>query len=238
DTITATLPTGGKKRADEGSYDQKDGIVMIGNGDDKPPFMTFWDVNTDKMLGKLDQPDASGIEYSFFDDSSGMFVQSIPSTKEDPQGEYVTVDPKTMKIVKTIPEKECMSNGMAVGPGGDLLLVCNGDAIKAGFKAQTQIVKQSDGSLVASIPVGGGDIAVYDPKLNAYFVADSNMTSDGTKAGKAAAALLIVDATTNKEIQTIPTAKSAHVVTYDPGNDHIYVIIPGKGIDIVSKSGM
>ncbi len=237
-TIAATLQTGGKKRADEGAYDQKDGIVMIGNGDDKPPFITFWDVNSDKMLSKLDQPDASGVEYSFFDEASGMFVQSIPSTKENPQGEYVTVDPKTMKIVKTIPEKECMSNGMAVGPGGNLLLVCNGDAITAGFKAQTQIVKQSDGSLVGSVPVGGGDIAAYDPKLNAYFVADSNNTSDGTKAGKPAPVLLIIDATTNKEIQAIPTAKSAHVLAFDPGNDHVYVIIPDKGIDIISKSGM
>jgi DNA-binding beta-propeller fold protein YncE len=234
-TITKTIPTGGKKRADEGAYDQKDGIVMIANGDDSPPFITFINAKTDAVIGKLDLPDADGIEYSFFDDASGMFWQSVPSTKENKQGEVVQIDPKTMKIVKTLPEKECMSNGLAVGPSGNMLLVCNGDAIKAGLKAQTQIVKMSDLSVVATVPVGGGDLAVYDQKLNAYFVADSNMTSDGTKAGTAAPVLLIIDASTNKEIQKIPTAKSAHSVAFDPSNDHVYVIIPDKGIDIITK---
>ena len=230
--VIATIPTGGKNRVDEGAYDPKDKIVMIANDAEDPPFVTFFSTSDRKIIGKLDFPGADGLEESIWDDANGVFWLSVPKTKANPGGSVVAIDPKTMKVTKTFVEKDCESNGIAPGPKDVLLLVCNGDAIADGFKASTQLMDLKTGSIIGSVPVGGGDLAAYNPSDGHYYVADSNMTSDGTKAGTATPVLLIIDAASFKVLQTIPTAKSAHALVVDTTNSHIYVPIPDKGIAI------
>src|SRR5579859_504066 len=139
-----------------------------------------------------------------------------------------------MKVTKTYPEKQCESNGIHPGPNGVLLLVCNGDAIADGFKASTQFMDLKTGNIVGSVPAGGGDLAVYDDTTGAFLVADSNMTSDGTKAGTPAAAVVVIDGAKMSLLQQIPTAKSSHSIAIDTSNHHIYVPVPNKGIWILA----
>jgi DNA-binding beta-propeller fold protein YncE len=229
-TVTATIKVGGKHRTDEGAYDPKDKIVMFANDSDDPPFVTFVSATDQKILGKLEFPGADGLEESFFDDSTGMFWLSVPKSKDNKEGAVVQIDPKAMKVTKTYPEKGCESNGIAPGPNSVLLLVCNGDAINDGFKASTQFMDLKTGTIVGSVPAGGGDLAVYDDSTKSFLVADSNMTSDGTKSGTAAPAVTVIDGSKYSILQQIPTAKSAHSIAIDTSNHHIYVPVPGKGI--------
>lgn len=232
--VTATIKLGGKHRTDEGAYDAKDKIVMFANDSDDPPFVTFISASDQKILGKLDFAGADGLEESFYDSGTGLFWLSVPKSKDNKDGAVVTIDPKTMKITKTYPETGCESNGIEPGPNNVLLLVCNGDAIKDGFKASTQFMDMKTGKTVGSAPAGGGDLAVYDDSTKAFLVADSNMTSDGTKSGSAAPAVVVIDGAKYSILQQIPTAKSSHSIAIDTSNHHIYVPVPSKGIWILA----
>ncbi len=233
-TVRATIKLAGKHRTDEGAYDPKDKIVMFANDADDPPFVTFVSATDQKIVGKLDFAGADGLEDSFWDDANGVFWLSVPKSKENKEGAVVSIDPKSMKVTKTYPEKGCESNGLRSGPGSVVLLVCNNDAIQDGFKASTQFMDLKTGNIVGSVPAGGGDLAVYDDSTGAFLVADSNMTSDGTKAGTAAPAVVVIDGAKMSLLQQIPTAKSSHSIAIDSSNHHIYVPVPGKGIWILA----
>ncbi len=237
-SIVATINTGGTKRGDDLAYDPKDKIVMVANDAEATPFITFISAADRKILGKLQLPGAGGLEGMLWDDAKGLFWQSVPTTKTNPGGEIDLIDPKAMKVTQIYPVKDCQPHGIAFGPLNQMVLACSGDAIAAGSKAQTLIMNRTNGSIVATIPeIGGSDIVVFNPSDNHYYLASSNMTSDGTKAGSPAAALGIVDATTNKFLQGLPTKKSAHSVAVDPATNHIYVPIPDEGIAIFARGG-
>src|SRR5713226_6423607 len=101
--IIASISTGGKGRADEGAYDPKHKIVMIGNDSEDKPFETFISATDRKVLGKLEIPGAGGVEEPEFDEANGVFWLSVPTTKANPGGEIDVIDPVTMKITKTYP---------------------------------------------------------------------------------------------------------------------------------------
>jgi hypothetical protein len=54
--IIASIHTGGSFRADELAYDPVDHIVMIGNPDDSPPYLTFISTDTQTVLGTIFYP--------------------------------------------------------------------------------------------------------------------------------------------------------------------------------------
>jgi DNA-binding beta-propeller fold protein YncE len=231
--IVATIPLGGKKRGDDLSYDPQDKVVVIGSDSEDIPYLSFISVADRKILGTLQYPGAGGIEGIIWSPTKSAFYVSIPSTKANPGGQIDLVDPKAMKVTQTFPLKDCYPHGIAFGPSQRIVVGCSGDAIAAGLKAQTLVIDASTGSVVASISeAGGADIVAYNSGANQYVIAESNMTADGTKAGAAAPQLGVIDAATNKFLQSFPTAKSAHTVTVDPATNHIYVPVPGKGIAV------
>jgi YVTN family beta-propeller protein len=81
--IVATIPTGGKGRANESAYDPRDHIFMIGNDRDDVPFLTFISTDTRQILGKIDFPDAAdedGIHQPVWNPADGLFYMSTPAT--------------------------------------------------------------------------------------------------------------------------------------------------------------
>lgn len=91
-TLTATIPTGtgvppfvGKNRADELCYDSANNIVEVANDADDPPFITFINATTDKVIGRAamngggTSPLATnGIEQCEWDHTHSRFVTNIP----------------------------------------------------------------------------------------------------------------------------------------------------------------
>jgi hypothetical protein len=84
-TGTGAAPFVGINRADELCYDSDDNIVLIANDADSPPFDTFIDATTHKVLGRttlnggLGNPLATnGIEQCQYDHTHHVFFQNIP----------------------------------------------------------------------------------------------------------------------------------------------------------------
>ncbi len=82
----------------------------------------------------------------------------------------------------------------------------SGDAISAGSKATSLVVDTTNGQVLATInEIGASDIVTYNPGDGRYYLAASNMTSDGTKHGAPAATLRIVDSKSLRWIHNVST---------------------------------
>jgi hypothetical protein len=97
--ITATIPTGGKARADELGYDPKDGVIAIANNADEPPFLTFISTKSHKIIGKLVMEHfTDGIEQTAYNPADGMFYTSVPELDRDKtKGALMVTDPRTTR---------------------------------------------------------------------------------------------------------------------------------------------
>jgi len=85
--IIETIPTGGKGRANELTYDPKDRIVIIGNQVEEVPYATM--VSTKKghkIIGKVMQPMATdGNEQPMYNPADGLVYEPIPVLNHEPK---------------------------------------------------------------------------------------------------------------------------------------------------------
>jgi DNA-binding beta-propeller fold protein YncE len=233
-TVVDTISTGGTKRADELCFDPRDNLIAIANDADSPPFVSLISTETHEVLGEFLFHDATdGLEQCVWDPVTGRIFQNVPATTENPGGEVVAIDPKTMKIVKVYPVEGCFPAGMALGPHHHLLLGCSGDAIAAGFNARSIVMDANTGHIVATVTqVGGSDEVWFNPGDNRYYLAARSMTSNGTPGGTPTPVLGVIDAETNTWIANISTGKNAHSVAADSSFNTIFVPIPKSGINV------
>ncbi len=214
----ATIPTGGKARADSMTFDAADNVVVEVNDADDPPFVTFISTGADhKILAKLDFPDASnGLEAPVYVAQTGMVYLSVPQMGPDKaKGGIAVIDPKAMKLVKTIPLEQCQAAGLIQGPGTELLVGCSQDAVEAGFKPTTVIVDAKSEAVVKTLTeIGGSDEVAFDPKAGMYFLAARGMKPGGPQLG-------VIKAAGNTWVQNIPSAKNAHSVAVDSGTGRV-----------------
>lgn len=225
--IMATISTGTtNNRADELAYDPVDHLIAVANNADDPPFVSFISTTDRRMVGKIVYSDATdGIEQSVYEPKSGMFYLSVPETKEDHGGRIDRIDPKTMQIVARFPVSNCHPGGLTVGPNQQLLIGCS--AIYAEGHAQSIVIDSRDGHVVSAIQeVGASDEVWYNPGDNHYYLAARNMTANGMKGGPVTPVLGVVDASTNRWIQNLPTGVAAHSVAVDSTNNKIFVPVP------------
>ncbi|HLY65778.1 MAG TPA: hypothetical protein VKU60_09615, partial [Chloroflexota bacterium] len=211
--VTATISTGGTKRADELAYDPGDNLILIANDADKPPFITFINTKTNQVVGQIKYPDATnGIEQSVYNGGDGAFYLAIPQTTANPGGEIDRIDPKALAIAARFGVQNCIPHGLALGPNNQLLLGCSGDAMTSLKQhAQSQIMNAANGQIVKVITqVGGSDEVWYLPGQSRYYLAASSMTDDGTASGKPTPVLGVIDAITNTWIENVPTAAGSH----------------------------
>lgn len=206
--IAATIATGGTERADELSYDAADGLAMVANPGEKPPFVSFITIKSDKVAGKIDFPDATdGLEQSVWDPSRDLFYQVIPELKHG-DGAIAEIDPKTMKVTRTFPVRECHGAGLTLGPGGKLLIGCT--------QKESVVMDAMTGKVVAATPkVTGSDEVWYNSGDGRYYLAAVRDPS-GPVLG-------VIDAKTNAWVENLATAYPAHSVAADPSNNRVFV---------------
>ena len=191
--IVATVSTGGKSRFDEIAYDSKDHVLAGGNGDDDPPYATMINTDTNKVIGKVSFKNATdGLEQPAWNSVDGNFYFSLPElNKDEKKGGVAVISPKA-KLVKIIPVQGCHPNGIAFGPGENVLLGCS----LKGKDAQFVVINWKTGKTVAKIPgAGGADEITYSKKTNKYYTGSAGMHS-----------VFVIDAATNKLVQTIDFA--------------------------------
>jgi DNA-binding beta-propeller fold protein YncE len=220
--IVASVSTGGTKRADELGIDTKDGLVLVGNNADKPSYVTFISTKPDHaVMGKIEMPDASdGIDQPLYVPETGMFYASVPIWKEQKNhGGLAVFDPKTLKMTKLIPIDDCVPQGLAQGPGTNVIVGCS-----AGSKARTPtvptpatvIIDVATEKVVKVIhELGGQDEVWYNPTLHQYYTASRDLPS-GPVLG-------VINADTNTFVESIATGENAHSVAADSKNGAIFV---------------
>jgi len=218
--ITDTIATGGSTRLDEMSYAPKDQIFIGVNNAEEPPFATVVSTRQGhKVIAKVPFPDATdGAEQPDYNPADGMFYVSIPEVKKDPKkGAVAVIDPKTGKIVKMLSVDNCHPNGLAFGPNGNFVLGCSVRG-KDGMPPIIVVMNAKSGAVVATISdIGGADEVAYSKKNNQYYIGGSNMPGGGV--------LGVIDAATNKLVQTIPMkgASTPHSVAVDDNTGHVFV---------------
>jgi len=217
--IVDTIKTGGKKRADEVAYDPKDGVFVVVNDADEPPFVTLISTKPGhKILAKLVYPEASdGIEQPQYNPMDGMIYIDLPEiNKQKGKGGLIVINPKTAKKVKILPVDNCTPHGQAIGKGSLVLLACNAGNIKDKKTGQMLIFDVKKGRVVANIPgAGGSDEGWANNNIGQYYAATAN--------DSAGPVLTVIDAKSNQIVQRIKTAVGAHSVAASLYNNHVYV---------------
>ena len=219
-SIVASIPTGGHRRTDEMTYDPRDHLVAAVNNADDPPFISFISSRTRRVLGKIVLDRATdGAEQPAWDPVTELLYLSIPVLdKVKADGAVAVIDPRTRRLERFLPVRECMPAGLAVGPRGNLLVGCSDDAVAAGFAPKTLVLDARSGRTVAVIrAVGGSDEVWYDPKADFYY-----MAAGGFPGG---AVLGVVDARTNRWLSNLPSGPHAHSVAADPRSGRVFVPI-------------
>ncbi len=222
-TTTATIKTGGTTRVDEMAYDPKDEVVIGVNNAEDPPFATLVSTKPDHtILGKVVFDDAGdGAEQPAYNPADGLFYLSIPQIGKDPKkGGVAVIDPKSTKLVKMLPVDNCHPAGIAFGPDDNFVLGCTADG-KDDMPAVTVIMNARTGAVVASVPgLGGEDMVNYNARNNQYYTA-SRDNPGGPVLG-------IIDAASNKLVQTIPQKGGApHSVTSSEATGRVYLPVGG-----------
>jgi DNA-binding beta-propeller fold protein YncE len=245
-----TVGTSGK-RADEGCYDADHHLYMISTPEADIPFATFISTDTQTVIATVQFTDpqggasavAAGLEQCRYDPGTQSFLVNNDGTAANPHGEVdvlpvasiasqprgATVTAFSLANVKRFALGNCDPTGMDLGPGSDMAVECRqGDK---GAALTTLILDRSDGTILETVPFGGGDQLAYDARSNRYYVAGSRWHASGVNdlGGGCSAAnpctpyLGIIDAGTRKLLDVIFTGNNAHSVAVDPATGRVFV---------------
>ena len=238
-THVATISTGGKARTDFIVYDPDHYIVLATNKNDSPPFVSFVDPNSRKIVAKL-EIQAKSLDGVVYDPQQKLYLISVGPNAENPHGEVDAIDPVLRAVVARYPAPECFPAGLALGPSKHLLVGCSDDAIAAGFKAKTLVMDATNGKILRTInEVGGSNFVTYNPGNKRFYLGARDMTEDGTKNTKKTPFLGIIDAVSMNFIENVPAAPNCKTVVADPKTNHIFMPLTaspsGPGIGVFSE---
>ena len=255
-TVTKSIRVGTTGfRADEGCVDPVHNIFMISSPDAPVPFASFISTTTQAVLATVLWTDpaggsgavAAGLEACFYDAASQSFFVNNDGTTANPHGEVNTIPVSSITAlaagattqifslpgVKRFPLGNCDPTGIDIGPGTDMIVECRpGDAHSPLI---TLILNRTNGNVLATLPIGGGDAVAYDARTNRYFVAASRWHASGINEGGGGCSasnlcspsLAVINAATRKIASIVPTGNNAHSVAADPASG--LVLLPHSG---------
>ncbi len=212
DTVVNTINIGGNSglRADEGCYDPDHKLYMINSPGESPPFATFIDTTTQKIIATVlwtdpgtgpTGPPSAGLEACVYDHASQSFYNNNDGSTANPHGEVDVIPasfitgsggtpaaPVTLTLpvptagngFKIFPLGNCDPTGIDLGPGTDLGVMCRQGT--TGALLTFQILNRTSGAVVATLNAGGGDQIVFDTSTNRWFLASSRWTANGLAA--------------------------------------------------------
>jgi DNA-binding beta-propeller fold protein YncE len=210
DTVVKTIAIGGASglRADEGCYDPDHKIFMINSPGESPPFATFIDTVTQKIIATVlftdpgtgpTGPASAGLEACIYDHATASFFNNNDGSTANPHGEvdvipasFVLTGTPTAPVTLTLPVPtagngfkifplgNCDPTGIDLGPGTDLGVMCRQGT--TGQLLTFLILNRTNGTVLATINAGGGDQIQYDAATNRYYLAASRYTASGLAA--------------------------------------------------------
>lgn len=213
-TDIASISTGGTGRVDELAIDPADQLVLEGNDQDSPPFLTlisYAGLPNLSIVGKLKLPQASGIEQPIWDPGQRLFFVSIPKFGSTPAVIGISPTPApdgTLQLARTYPLPVCTgANGLALGPSEVFFVGCAPAPLFIDGRTGTvlKIVNQADQP----------DEVWFDAG-NRQFLTVSNATG--------AQNMTVIDAGTLNVTQNLPVGPN-HNVTADNTLNSAYVVL-------------
>src|SRR5450432_1347343 len=209
-TVTKTIAIGGSSglRADEGCYDPDHKLFMISSPGEMPPFETFIDTTTQKIIATVlftdpgtgaHGPASAGLEACVYDHGTSSFIVNNDGSTANPHGEVDVIPaafvltgtpstPVTLTLpvptagsgFKIFPLGNCDPTGIDLGPGTDFGVMCRQGT--TGALLTFQILNRTTGAVQAVLNAGGGDQIAYDAATNRWFLASSRFTASGFAA--------------------------------------------------------
>jgi hypothetical protein len=251
-TVTKSIKTGtAGVRADEGCVDPDHNIYMISSPEAPTPFATFISIPTQTVIATVQFTDpaggagavAAGLEQCQYNPGTQSFLVNNDGTTANPHGEVDVIPVSSIQALaagatttfaalantKVFPLGACDPTGMTLGPGTDMMVECRpGDK---GAALVSLIMNRTNGTVVTTVPFGGGDQITYDARTNRYYIAGSRWHASGVndQGGACAATNLctpmlgVVDAATRSVVRTVATGNNAHSVAVDPVAGWIYL---------------
>lgn len=210
DTVVKTINIGGASglRADEGCYDPDHKIFMINSPGESPPFATFIDTTTQKIIATLLFTDpgtgpaghaSAGLEACVYDHGTASFINNNDGSTANPHGEvdvipaaFVMTGTPAAPVILTLPVPaagngfkifplgNCDPTGIDLGPGTDLGVMCRQGT--TGALLTFQILDRTSGAVHVVLNAGGGDQIAYDAATNRWYLASSRWTANGLAA--------------------------------------------------------
>jgi hypothetical protein len=259
DTVVDSVSTGGDDslRADELAYDPEDGLLLVVNNADSPPFATL--ISVDKATGHLGvgaritfTTATNGAEQPVWNPGTHRFYQSIPEVNgpgdgTGPNGAVARINPHTAVVEVMFPVQHCQPAGLTLGPHQDLLLGCSTIFDTAGNAWSTSdvntaapisvIMDAKTGAIDRAVAgVSGSDEVWFNPGDRRYYLA--------ARANPTGPVLGVIDAEDQTLVQIVPTintagkptatpvvvAGTAHSVAVDPHNNHALVPLSANNV--------
>jgi hypothetical protein len=229
------VSTGGQAglRADEMAYDPRDGLLLVVNNADTPPFATLVKVNKATgalTVGKRITFDAAhgvdaqnGAEQPVWEPITGKFYLSIPQVGAKVQDGAVVRISTAGNVEASYPIKLCSPAGLSLGPNVDLLVGCNTlfdtqgnlwDSTGGVTAVPIQVIIDArTGTIDATVSgVGVGDEVWYNSGDGNYYTAASTSPLRPTEVipktaltAQGAAILGVIDAQDKALAQLVPT---------------------------------
>jgi hypothetical protein len=258
DTVVNTIAIGGASglRADEGCFDPDHKIFMIASPGENPPFVTVIDTTTQKIIATVlftdpgtgaAGPASAGLEACVYDTGTKSFLVNNDGSTANPRGEvdvipasFVLTGTPAVPVILTLPVPtpangfkifplgNCDPTGLDLGPGTDMAISCRQG--NAGEQLTVQILDRTNGTLKATVLIGGGDQIAYDGPTNRYYLAASRWTKSGLSSGPSCSAaspctpvLGIIDAASRTLVQTAFSGNNARSVGVDPVTHRVYM---------------
>ncbi len=243
--VVGSVFTGGTGRADELAYDPRDGLLLVINNADTPPFGTFIKVNkatcgltvgTKVPLNTANGVDAeAGAEQPVWEPATGKFYLSIPQIgSKVSHGGVASIAPNGTKwTVLGNGIDFCGPAGLALGPKQDLFVGCNTVFDTAGnvwspggtvtAAPQDVIIDAKTGAIDAHVyGVGAGDEVWFNAGDGNYYATGSGSPFRPTPASAAQGStpLGVVDASDQTVLQLVTTFNVPAVGTGNSSTQH------------------
>ncbi|HYJ17079.1 MAG TPA: hypothetical protein VE170_16425 [Candidatus Limnocylindria bacterium] len=218
--ITATVATGGSKRANGMALGEDIGVVIVANSNDDPPFLSL--ISTapgNKILAKIPIPESGeNLERSAYHAPSGMFYTAIPVLRGDTtKGLLAQTDAKNGKLAK-LHELRCYPHSLSIVSDSTIFLGCSsahGPSPKPG--GDMAIFDIAAGKVETFLTgYGGNGGSTVNRKLGQYY----HSTSSGT--------LMVVDTKMKTGLQQLPTSNGARSLAVSLANNRVYVATTAK----------
>jgi len=241
DAIPITDPTnsGATFRVEEMTWDERDHIVAAANNANVPPFISFVNVDTHKVVGQIvfngqnNTPDATNtvmpqrmLHALKWSPKTGLIYVSVPQivqgtdTVSMSKGGVAVIDPRSMKVLTTYEVDNCSPAGLTIGPNNQALIGCSAP-FGTPPTTQTFVINLLTGELSAPIPIGGSDQVWFDRGTNHYYLgAHNNLTG-----GQPDPIVGSVDAITNTFDGSHSTSTTAHSIAADQFQHKVFVPI-------------